>query len=158
MVVILDYVTCLARAGFDRFFFINGHGGNISTLKAAFSETYYQLESLDREVRCQLGNWFTCRSVYRLARELYGDGEGSHATPSEVALTWYLYPDAIKKVPLSETVASGHPIYGARDFREHYPDGRMGSRSDLAAPEHGKRFFEVAVEELSGNYREFLAT
>ncbi len=35
--VIIDYVTCLTKAGFTRFYFINGHGGNISTLKAAFS-------------------------------------------------------------------------------------------------------------------------
>lgn len=154
--VVLDYVTCLARSGFDRFFFINGHGGNIATLKAAFSETYYHLESIDREVKCQVGNWFACRSVYQLAKELYGDKEGSHATPSEVALTWYLYPDFIKKAPMSETVASGYPIYGSRDFREHYPDGRMGSRPDLATPEHGRRFYEVAVKELSEAYLQFI--
>ena len=42
--VILDYLTCLTKTGFTRFFFINGHGGNIATLKAAFSEAYYHLE------------------------------------------------------------------------------------------------------------------
>jgi creatinine amidohydrolase len=156
MAVILDYVSCLARAGFERFFFINGHGGNMATLKAAFSETYYHLEPTGHEIRCQVGNWFMCRSVYQLARELYGDREGAHATPSEVALTQYLYPDYIKKAELSDTVASGYPIYGSRDFREHYPDGRMGSHPDLAAPEHGQQFFELAVKELSGNYREFI--
>jgi creatinine amidohydrolase len=154
--VILDYVTCLARSGFDRFFFINGHGGNIATLKAAFSETYYHLEAIDRPVRCQVGNWFMCRSAYQLARELYGDKEGSHATPSEVAVTRYLYPDVIKKAELSPEVASGYPIYGAGDFRQNYPDGRMGSNPDLATPEHGKQFYELAVKELSGNYLQFI--
>jgi creatinine amidohydrolase len=160
ILVIVDYVSCLARTGFDRFFFINGHGGNIATLKAAFSETYYHLESLNlpstNEVKCQVGNWFMGRSVYQLAKSLYGDREGSHATPSEVALTQYLYPDFIKQAPLSATVASGHGIYGSRDFREQYPDGRMGSRPDLATPEHGRQFYEVAVKELSQAYLEFI--
>lgn len=158
--VIEEYVISLARAGFRRFFFINGHGGNIATLKAAFAETYAALADLNLEdaadVRCYVANWFMCRSVYQLARELYGDQEGSHATPSEVALTQYIYPEAIKQAPLTETVASGYPIYGAADFRRHYPDGRMGSNPALATPEHGQRFYELAVKELSSSYLEFI--
>ena len=158
--VISDYVTCLARYGFTHFFFINGHGGNIAPLKAAFSETYYHLANLqisnsDR-VRCRVGNWFMCSSTYKLAKELYGKEEGSHATPSEVAVTQYIYPDAIKTAPLSPEVASGHGIYSAADFRRSYPDGRMGSNPALATPEHGKQFYELAVKELSDRYLEFL--
>lgn len=158
--VIDDYVTSLAKAGFTRFFFINGHGGNIATLKAAFSETYAHLADLNlpsaSQVRCQVANWFMCGSVYKLAKELYGNEEGSHATPSEVAVTQYVYPDAIKQAPLDAKVASGHPIYSAADFRQHYPDGRMGSNPALATPEHGKQFYELAVKELSNGYLEFL--
>lgn len=158
--LIRDYIICLARAGFTKFFFINGHGGNIATLKAAFAETYAHLADLNipnaQLVQCQVGNWFMCSSVYKLAKELYKDQEGSHATPSEVALTQYVYPEAIKQAPLSEQVASGHPIYGATDFRNHYPDGRMGSNPALATPEHGKQFYELAVKELSNGYLEFL--
>lgn len=159
--VIGDYATCLAKAGFTKFFFINGHGGNIATLKAAFSETYDRLANLKLDnadrVQCRIGNWFMCGSVYKLAKKLYGDREGSHATPSEVALTQYLYPDSIKTAPLEPTVASGHPIYSAADFRRHYPDGRMGSDPTLATPEHGKQFYELAVQELSQTYLEFLS-
>ncbi|PSO52162.1 MAG: amidase [Cyanobacteria bacterium QH_9_48_43] len=158
--VITEYISSLARAGFERFFFINGHGGNIATLKAAFPQTYAHLADLNlshaSQVRCKVGNWFMCREVYNLAKELYGDQEGSHATASEVALTQYVYPDSIKQAPLSEKVASGHPIYSAADFRRHYPDGRMGSNPALATPEHGKQFYELAVKELSNSYWEFL--
>ena len=158
--VIIDTVTCLAKAGFTRFFFINGHGGNIATLKAAFAETYYYLANLNlvnaSQIQCRVGNWFMCRSVYQLAKELYGNQEGSHATPSEVALTQYVYPNSIKQAPLTETVASGYPIYGAADFRRRYPDGRMGSNPALATPEHGKQLYERAVEELSNDYLAFL--
>ncbi|MBE9240474.1 creatininase family protein [Synechocystis salina] len=157
--VIVDYVSSLAPAGFSRFYFINGHGGNIATLKAAFSEAYHHLGSLghSQNVRCHLGNWFMARGVYQLAKELYGDQEGHHATPSEVALTQFVYPEAIKTAPLNPEVASGHSIYSAQDFREHYSDGRMGSNPALATPEHGQRFYEVAVKELSESYQRFLA-
>ena len=159
--VILDTVTCLARSGFTRFFFINGHGGNIATLKAAFAETYYHLANLNlanaSQVQCQVGNWFMCRSVYQLAKELYGKQEGSHATPSEVALTQYVYPEFIKQAPLSAEVAAGHPIYSATNFRRSYPDGRMGSNPDLATPEHGRQLYELAVKDLSKSYLEFIA-
>lgn len=158
--MIQDYIICLARAGFTKFFFINGHGGNIATLKAAFSETYYTLAELNvanaDKVQCQIGNWFMCSSVYKLAKELYGEQEGSHATPSEIALTQYLYPQSIKQAHLSPEVSREHAIYSAADFRRRYPDGRMGSNPALATPEHGKQFYEVAVKELSNYYLEFL--
>ncbi len=160
ILVIRDYITCLARAGFSKFFFINGHGGNIATLKAAFAETYSHSAELNipnaQFVQCQIGNWFMCSSVYNLAKQLYGNQEGSHATPSEVALTQYIYPEAIKNAPLSSEVATGHKIYSAIDFRQRYPDGRMGSNPALAKPEHGKQFYDLAVKELSNNYLEFL--
>ena len=158
--LVKDYVICLAKAGFTKFFFINGHGGNIATLKAAFAETYAHLADLNipnaQKVQCQVGNWFMCASVYKLAQELYGDQEGSHATPSEVAVTQFVYPEAIKQVPLSPEVGSGHKIYGADDFRQRYPDGRMGSNPALATPEHGKQFYELAVKELSNTYLVFV--
>ncbi|MEB3160587.1 MAG: creatininase family protein [Synechocystis sp.] len=156
--VIVDYAGSLASAGFSRFYFINGHGGNIATLKAAFAECYYQLpiRGIKQDVRCQVGNWFMARAVYQLAKELYGDKEGSHATPSEVALTQFVYPDSIKTAPLDPNVASGHSIYSAQDFRNHYPDGRMGSDPSLATPEHGQQFYEASVKELSENYQKFV--
>ncbi len=160
LLVIKDYLTILTRTGFTKFFFINGHGGNIATLKAAFSECYAHLAELNLpnadRIQCRVANWFMAASVYKLAKELYGNQEGSHATPSEVALTQYVYPDAIKQAPLSETVASGYPIYGAANFRDRYPDGRMGSNPALATPEHGQQLYDVAVKDLSNSYLEFV--
>ncbi len=161
ILVIRDYITCLARSGFTKFFFINGHGGNIATLKAAYSETYAHLADLNiphaDRVECQTANWFMSGSVYRLAQELYGDREGSHATPSEVALTQYLYPEAIKSAQLDPNhLSQQRKILGAADFRRRYPDGRMGSDPSLATPEHGQQFFDLAVKDLTASYLEFL--
>lgn len=162
ILVIRDYLVSLSRAGFRQFFFINGHGGNVATLKAAFSEVYEAIADLqipngDR-VQCQVNNWYMCGSVYRHAKELYGDQEGSHATPSEVAVTQFVYPEAIKQAPLSPEVGHGHPIYSAIDFRRNYPDGRMGSNPALATPEHGKEFYDLAVTELVESYRKFIGS
>lgn len=159
---IQDYLTSLAKAGFKSFFFINGHGGNMATLKAAFSQVYDHLASLNipnaEDIRCHLANWFMVREVYQLAKKLYGDQEGSHATPSEVALTQFVYPEAIKQVTLSQEVGRGHKIYGATNFRHHYPDGRMASNPALATPEDGEKFYQLAVKELTKSYQEFLET
>ncbi|MBF2056878.1 MAG: creatininase family protein [Cyanobacterium sp. T60_A2020_053] len=158
---IQDYLTSLAKAGFRRFFFINGHGGNIATVKASFAQCYDHWANLNLpapdDFQCHLANWFMGREVYKLAKELYGDQEGSHATPSEVALTQYIYPDSIKTAPLSEEVNQGYAIYGAMNFRRCYPDGRMGSNPSLATPEHGQKFYELAVQELTRSYLEFIA-
>jgi creatinine amidohydrolase len=61
--LIQDYVKPLARYGFERFFFINGHGGNVATLKAAFAETYAHLADLGSKMpdrcgaRSRTGTW-----------------------------------------------------------------------------------------------------
>lgn len=161
ILVLRDYVTTLSKAGFRKFFFINGHGGNIAVMKAAFSECYEHLAELRikeaDQVQCVVSNWFMGGGVYRLAKELYGDAEGSHATPSEVALTQYIYPESIKSVEFDPSAPKGHRIYSAIDFRRHYPDGRMGSNPALATPEHGKRFYDISVEETTKSYLEFLA-
>lgn len=161
ILVIRDYLVSLTRAGFRQFFFINGHGGNVATLKAAFSETYATIADLNLpdadQTRCRLNNWYMNSPVYQLAKELYGDREGSHATPSEVAVTQFVYPEAIKDAPLSPKVASGHPIYGAANFRQHYPDGRMGSDPSLATPEHGQRLYDAAVTAIAQDYQKFIA-
>jgi creatinine amidohydrolase len=162
ILVIRDYLVSLSQAGFYKFFFVNGHGGNVATLRAAFSEVYAVLADLNipqaERVQCRLSNWYMGSAVMKHARELYGDREGSHATPSEVAVTQFVYPEAIKTAPLSKAVGQGHSIYGAVDFRQRYPDGRMGSDPSLATPEHGQQFYEKAVTELTQEYLKFLQT
>ncbi len=157
---IQDYITSLAKAGFRKFFFINGHGGNVATLRAAFSQIYDHLDGLNitnsEQVKCKVANWYMGREVYQLAKSLYGKEEGSHATPSEVALTQYVYPEEIKTATLNPEVSKGYAIYGAKSFRKSYPDGRMGSNPALATPEHGQQFYELAVKELTQSYGEFI--
>jgi len=159
--LVQDYVKPLVRHGFQRFFFVNGHGGNVATLKAAFAEVYAGLADAAipgaASVRCRVANWYMAPTVYGLAQQFYGRQEGSHATPSEVALTQYVYPETIRHGPLSPEVApAGHAIYTPADFRRHYPDGRMGSNPTLATPDHGRQLLEAAVKDLTNDYLAFL--
>ncbi len=158
--VIHDLVISLAGHGFERIFFVNGHGGNIATAKAAFAESYKTaaLRNLcvAKKLRCRISNWFLAPSVFKKSRELYGDKEGQHATPSEIALTLHVESGLISKQrPLPEPSPSG-PIYGPDDFRLRYPDGRMGSDPFLASAKDGAVLLEKAVFDLTKELSIFL--
>jgi creatinine amidohydrolase len=157
--VVRDMVESLARHGFERFYFINGHGGNIATVTAAFSEVYaarsLQGAGNAPPLKCRLKNWWQTPGIGALSKELYADAEGSHATPSEVAVTQYLHPDAIKRAALDPPVAPKGDFADAADYRRNFPDGRIGSNPGLATPAHGKRIYDAAVSELAVDYRSF---
>jgi creatinine amidohydrolase len=155
--VLRDIVESLAVHGFDRFYFINGHGGNIATIAAAFSEIYAARSlspaSSAAPIRCRLRNWWEAEGVRQLTKELYGDAEGSHATPSEISLTQFAHPEAIKKAPLDPPIAPRGEFTDAADYRRNFPDGRIGANSGLATPEAGKRLYETAIAGLAKDYR-----
>jgi creatinine amidohydrolase len=158
--LIHDYITSLARHGFERFFFINGHGGNIASVTAAFSEVYATASlrpgTNAPAVRCRLKNWWQTPGVQALSRELYGDREGSHATPSEVSLTFHVHPEAIKTRGMGPVGPKQRDFADADDYRRLFPDGRIGSDPSLATREHGKRFAEAAVKDVSADYLAFI--
>ena len=159
--IIHDYVLSLARHGFRSFFFINGHGGNIATVQAAFSEIYAAFEGAigvrqDDELRCRLANWWDGKIMHDLAKEMFGDNEGSHATASEVAVTQYLFPDTIKNAQLDPPKAPSGWFHGPADYRRRFPDGRIGSNPGLATPEFGKRLYDTSVPELAKTFTAFV--
>lgn len=160
--VVQDVVNSLARHGFDRFFFLNGHGGNIATVSAAFSEIYAEtsLRTTGHNrppLQCKLKNWWDGEGVQALSRQLFGASEGSHATCSEVSLTYYAYPDQVKQAEMQPEIAPSGPIFDADDFRSRYPDGRMGSNPKLATVEAGEKLYRAAVHDLSAEWRAFAA-
>ncbi|KZD03845.1 creatininase family protein [Oceanibaculum pacificum] len=160
--IIEDYVASLARNGFERFYFLNGHGGNIATIGAAFAEIYadYSLAipgSNRPQVRCTLKNWWDTPGVQALSKELYGDRDGSHATASEVSVTQFAYPDHIKHKEMKQAGRAPRAFADADDYRKLYPDGRIGSDPTMARPEHGERLVAASAREVAEDYKKFLA-
>ncbi|MDJ0907116.1 MAG: creatininase family protein [Woeseiaceae bacterium] len=160
--VILDTVNSLLQHGFERFYFLNGHGGNVATVNAAFAEIYAQFSmataGADRPaVRCKIVNWWEAEGVMALSKELFGEADGSHATCGEVSLTQFVYPHSIKTAEMDPPIAPSGTFYDATDFRQRYPDGRIGSNPSLASPAAGEKLFNKALAGLEKSYREFSA-
>ena len=147
---IRDWTASLAAHGFERIYWLNGHGGNVATVEAAFSEVYSEAsyQGRSRGFALKLRNWWELPGVLRLCARLFPDGHGSHATPSEIAVTQFAYPDAVKAANYAPRIAPNGPIREAADFRARYPDGRMGSDPAQASPEKGREIVELAAKGL----------
>ena len=158
----IDWVDSLAKHGFTRFYFLNGHGGNISTINAGFAEIYAS-RSLDvgnsrPPIKCTLRNWWDGKDTYAKCKSLYGSAHGAHATPSEVAVTQFAYPDHIKSAVLSPEIAPNGGFTDAKDYRGRFPDGRIGSNPGLATPEDGEVLAKLAAKEVAADFKRFASS
>lgn len=153
LAVVRDVVQSLAHHGFRRILFLNGHGGNVATVNAAFSEVYADISWHGREtLQCHISSWWQGPRVVRLRNQLYGDSEGAHGTCSEISVTQYAYPESIKHSALEGIAPAYSGIFDAHDYRQRYPDGRIGSDPRLCSPEHGRRLFEAAVADVAETF------
>ena len=150
MAAIGDWTRSLAGHGFQKILFLNGHGGNVASIEAAFSEIYADASFAKRRAgfALKLRNWWDLEGVEALVREQFPTGHGIHATPSEIAITQWAFPDAIKSANYAPEIAPSGPIREARDFRARYPDGRMGSNPGQATPEKGGALVKLAAQGL----------
>lgn len=146
----------LLAQGFLGVYIVNGHGANIAPIKAV----------ADRLPRAALAwqSWWEPAPVNALRQSLYGAWEGMHATPSEVAITQALHgprdPGAAVQPPerLSPAFIRAHAgdRHGPPDaHRAAFPDGRVGSHSALARPEHGAQLLDLAGRAIAESFSAF---
>lgn len=167
--VLIDYVQSLARGGFRQFYLLNGHGGNLAPVWCAMQELHAD-RSLGREpgeaLHFRLRSWWDLPEVHALRQQLYGAGEGMHATPSEIAITQHVLPqqrraDTLAAPPLLSAAFlkfhAGDNHADADSHRAQFPDGRVGSHSGLARPEHGQALLQAAAQAAAGDLQAFLA-
>ena len=176
MAAITDWVSSLSRHGFERIYFLTGHGGNVATIEATFAEIHaewsFGQSSLKQRSAARdaiatpygqppfvlkLKNWWDLPGVNSLCNRLFPTGHGMHATPSEIAVTQAAYPDRIKTADYSPKIAPSGPIRDALDYRARFPDGRIGSDPAQASPEHGRTIIEAAVSALLKDVADFTA-
>ncbi len=150
-----ELIDGLLKQGFETVYFINGHGANLQPLQQAAS----QFASSSTRIR----SWWDFEKVNKLRQQYYGDWEGMHATPSEIAITRVsqrvLHSNLAQQPPqkLSQDYIRQHAgdLHGPpHQHREQFPDGRVGSHSALARTEHGRALLRAAVESVA---RDFVA-
>ncbi len=155
----MDWTESFERHGFERIYWFNGHGGNIATIESAFAEIYakrsFSRDQQNRDLRLKLRNWWRFPEVSEFCAKTFPVGEGSHATASEVAVTYFAYPEAIKRVDMSPKVAPVGEFRDAHHYREQFPDGRIGSDPSQATPETGQKIVQIAADALAKDFRTF---
>ncbi len=161
---IMDWTNSLSRHGFERIYWLNGHGGNIATIEAAFSEIHSQrsFDPRGKENRpgltLKLRNWWDFKSVMQLCNQLYPKGHGMHATASEVSVTWHGYPEyARRDVRMSPKIAPSGTIGDAVQYQRDFPDGRIGSDPTQSSAEDGAKIVAEAAKQLVAEMAAFSA-
>jgi creatinine amidohydrolase len=143
-----EIISNYARHGFRDFYVINGHGGNIPSLQATFSE----LLDGDQDYQFQLFNWWHLPDVTKYEQETFGEANGFHATCGEVSVTMATHPEAFnieREYQHFETPKSYSWPKSPVEFRKTFPDGRMGSNPSLATRAHGEKIFNLAVNAIA---------
>lgn len=158
--VVYDVLTSLARQGFTRIYIVNGHGANLAPIRSALHDV---LQDVGEGFEVRLRSWWDYPEADALRKELYGDWEGMHATPSEVAITQALGRRVAGAEEPPERLSDGYlrdhagDLHGAAaEHRRRFPDGRVGSHSALATPEHGADLLAAAVRGATADYLDFL--
>lgn len=149
----------LERHGFRHLYVLNGHGANLKPLAEAAGLLQYA------EVRIK--SWWEFEPVNLLRKQFYGDWEGIHATPSEIAITQVshrgldgsLAADPPEKLTPEFMRAHAGDKHGPADVhRAQFPDGRVGSHSALATREQGMQLKKAAVSALSEDYLDYIGS
>ncbi|MGI9391688.1 MAG: creatininase family protein [Boseongicola sp.] len=155
-VLFAELVTGLRNQGFNRVFVLNAHGANLAPMRAVVDE--------GNSGSVRIRSWWDYASVNDIRREYYGDWEGMHATPSEISVTQALHriipignaSDPPRQLTAEEIEERAGDRHGSPErHREEFPDGRVGSHSALARPEHGVRLIAAAVEAVATDFVEF---
>jgi creatinine amidohydrolase len=155
IILISDMIESLVAHGFRRIVFINGHGGNISSIKIAMA----RLKARMVEGCFEVISWYEMEEVQRLSADLFKGQEGHHATPSEVSITRYLRAEAFKTKPVHELQVANPKYYWpltCEEMKKVFPDGRMESAPWLATADHGRKILEEACRAIEKKIEEIM--
>lgn len=154
-----EVVASLSSHGFALVYVLNGHGANLDPLKRAAAK----IGGIKIHIRC----WWDFEPVNALRQQYYGDWEGMHATPSEIAITQATHrviapgdaADPPEKLSSHYIATHAGDRHGPPDeHRRQFPDGRVGSHSALARPEHGEEILDAAAKAVAADFSAVLRT
>jgi len=136
MAFVEDVLDSLFRSGFKEILFLTGHGMNMSPLQTVVADY------LDKnDGRIIVADYWNSPLFTRLQEE----GEGSHATISEISMMLYLFP---KLVDMTKAVNEMQPIPYYMGKNEVHKISQSGviAKATQADAQKGKDFFAAAVE------------
>jgi len=155
--LVAEIVDGLGSQGFRHIYVVNGHGANLAPLR--------RIAERGQGPGLRIRSWWDFEPVNELRQAYYGEWEGMHATPSEVAITQattrVIAPPEPARTPprkLSAEYIKAHAgdRHGPPDeHRKAFPDGRVGSHSALATPQHGEELLKAAVAAVAEDYLAF---
>lgn len=159
---ISDWSISLRRHGFERIYWLNGHGGNVATIGAAFAEVYAErslapVDTPTPALTMRQRSWWELPEVMALCRRLHPQHDGLHATASEVAITYAAHPDQVRDSALEPRVAPMGGFSDALDYRSRFADGRIGSDPSQATVEAGQQIIDCAASALREDFVAFAA-
>ena len=146
LAVVTDAIESLYQQGFRRFLLVNAHHGSKATLQAACTQAHALLP----ESRCLSVQWWELPEAKSVLLEMFGAREGHHATPGELSIVRRFYPRAVLDLPPMDRFEPVPQLvaWTAQDFRQRYPDGRVGSDPSLSSGVAGDRIFVAASRGL----------
>ncbi|WP_299987533.1 creatininase family protein [uncultured Ruegeria sp.] len=148
-----EVITGLLAQGFKGVFVVNGHGANLEPLR--------KIEAALSDNQLMIRSWWEPTAANTLRQQLYGEWEGMHATPSEIAITQSLLgalpanqaSEPPKKLSAEFVRDHAGDRHGPpEEHRSEFPDGRVGSHSALATPEDGKRLLSAAAMAIATEF------
>ncbi|MFB5191771.1 creatininase family protein [Alicyclobacillus fastidiosus] len=143
MSVIKDYVTSLHKAGFRRFFVVNGHGDNKPPLQSAFSELGEELS----EIRYFVHDFWDFPNFREILNDEFGDPNGGHADACDASLLMAIDPSLVNESLLTSEFPKVR-YWISRDLVDdlYTKSGVIGSDQRLASKEVGKKLLEEAIQ------------
>ena len=155
ILMISDIIESLVSHGFRRIVFINGHGGNISSIKIAME----RLKARMIKGCFQVISWYEMKGVQKLSTDLFNGQEGHHATPSEVSITRYLRKEVFETKPVHKLRVANPKYYWpltCEEMKKVFPDGRMESAPWMATDDHGRKILEEASRAIRKKIEEIM--
>ncbi|MBS3791150.1 creatininase family protein [Candidatus Bipolaricaulota bacterium] len=138
-----EIILSASESGIEKFVVVNGHGGNVSSIREVCRDLYH-----DHDVKAIEWTWFNAVSAPEIG----------HAGKLETSLIMHLQEELINK-PIQKGVKSwGKKIHGSRiayDTKEFTENGVVGDPTK-ATKEKGEELFKKSVDKLADLVRDFL--
>nr|WP_301289407.1 creatininase family protein [Natronocella acetinitrilica] len=158
--VLRDMVTSLKKHGLTRFLFLNGHGGNQSTLGIASASLSQELD-----VECYYAK--TTAAAKNAIAEHVSSKPFGHSCEREVSEAYYLAPHIVRESKITsgeirrgkgrwESLRPGNPIQGFYSYEEMTANGCIGDAT-RASLEIGQQIVEEALDGLVKGVEDILA-